>query len=221
MHAITASRAEPMPIGELSRLSGVNIETIRYYERIKMLPAPRRTTSGRRVYSTTELRILAFIRRSRELGFSLNEIRALLRLGAPMTIQKGTAWKASPPTARRSVSIAFECRLGVADCLPDYVSAATDTGDSCRLVAATKAEPGQFGKFPHFCRHSRQCVLITEVRQPSPLTLLEPEPMVERQPSRPPRHYSKRHGRPGYVHWPAVRHSKLNHESHHQERARS
>jgi MerR family mercuric resistance operon transcriptional regulator len=83
MRAITAVRAEHMPIGPLSRLSGVNIETIRYYERIKMLPAPRRTASGRRVYGGTELRILAFIRRSRELGFSLNEIRALLRLGAP------------------------------------------------------------------------------------------------------------------------------------------
>lgn len=83
MRAITASRAEHMPIGELSRLSGVNIETIRYYERIKMLPAPQRSASGRRVYGVTELRMLAFVRRSRELGFSLNEIRALLRLGAP------------------------------------------------------------------------------------------------------------------------------------------
>jgi MerR family transcriptional regulator, mercuric resistance operon regulatory protein len=83
MRAITASRAEYIPIGELSRLSGVNIETIRYYERIKILPAPRRTASGRRVYTATELRTVAFIRRARELGFSLNEIRALLRLGAP------------------------------------------------------------------------------------------------------------------------------------------
>ena len=83
MRAITASRAERMPIGELSRLSGVNIETVRYYERIKMLPPPLRTASGRRIYGVTELRILAFVRRSRELGFSLNEIRALLRLGAP------------------------------------------------------------------------------------------------------------------------------------------
>jgi MerR family mercuric resistance operon transcriptional regulator len=72
-----------MPIGELSRLSGMNIETIRYYERIKMLPPPPRTASGRRIYGVTDLRMLAFIRRSRELGFSLNEIRALLRLGAP------------------------------------------------------------------------------------------------------------------------------------------
>jgi MerR family transcriptional regulator, mercuric resistance operon regulatory protein len=83
MRAITSSRADGFPIGELSKHSGVNIETIRYYERIKMLPAPPRTASGRRVYGATDLRILGFIRRSRELGFSLDEIRALLRLGAP------------------------------------------------------------------------------------------------------------------------------------------
>jgi MerR family mercuric resistance operon transcriptional regulator len=70
-------------IGEVSRLTGVNIETIRYYERIRMLPTPPRTASGRRVYGTADLRRLAFIRRARELGFSLDEIRALLRLGGP------------------------------------------------------------------------------------------------------------------------------------------
>jgi MerR family transcriptional regulator, mercuric resistance operon regulatory protein len=70
-------------IGELSRLTGVNIETVRYYERIRMLPPPPRTASRRRVYDATHRRILAFIRRSRELGFSLDEIRALIRLGGP------------------------------------------------------------------------------------------------------------------------------------------
>ncbi len=83
MAAITASRAQHLAIGELSRLSGVNIETIRYYERIKMIPEPPRTESGRRLYSGTDLRVLAFIRRSRELGFSLEDIRTLLRLGGP------------------------------------------------------------------------------------------------------------------------------------------
>jgi MerR family mercuric resistance operon transcriptional regulator len=83
MRPITISRAEKMSIGALSRLTGVNIETIRYYERIKMLPAPPRTASGRRVYGPHEARILAFIRRSRELGFSLDQIRTLLRLGGP------------------------------------------------------------------------------------------------------------------------------------------
>jgi len=83
MPAITASRADNLPIGELSKRSGVNIETIRYYERVRMLAAPPRTAGGRRVYDETDLRILVFIRRSRELGFSLDEIRALLRLGGP------------------------------------------------------------------------------------------------------------------------------------------
>jgi MerR family mercuric resistance operon transcriptional regulator len=83
MPAITSSPAENLPIGEVSKRSGVNIETIRYYERIKMLPAPSRTARGRRIYRAMDLRILAFIRRSRELGFSLGEIRALIRLGGP------------------------------------------------------------------------------------------------------------------------------------------
>lgn len=83
MRAITDARAEGLTIGQLSALTGVNIETIRYYEKIGMLPAPPRTESGRRVYGPTETRILAFIRRSRELGFSLDEVRALLRLGGP------------------------------------------------------------------------------------------------------------------------------------------
>lgn len=83
MAAITTSRAEDLPIGELSRLSGVKTETIRYYEQIRMLAPPPRTAGGRRVYGSTDLRILVFIRRARELGFSLDEIRALLRLGGP------------------------------------------------------------------------------------------------------------------------------------------
>jgi len=83
MRAITSSRAENVFIGALSKQSGVNIETIRYYEKIGMLPAPPRTASGRRVYGQAQTRTLTFIRRARELGFSLDEIRALLGLAAP------------------------------------------------------------------------------------------------------------------------------------------
>jgi MerR family transcriptional regulator, mercuric resistance operon regulatory protein len=83
MAAITVSRAENITIGELSRLSGVNIETICYYERVKMLAPPPRTAGGRRIYGFNDLRMLVFIRRARELGFSLDDIRALLRLGGP------------------------------------------------------------------------------------------------------------------------------------------
>ena len=67
-------------IGELSRRTGVNIETIRYYERIGISSAPPRTTTGRRVYGPAESQTLTFIRRARELGFTLDEIRTLLAL---------------------------------------------------------------------------------------------------------------------------------------------
>jgi MerR family mercuric resistance operon transcriptional regulator len=77
------ARREALSIGELSRRTGVHIETIRYYEKIEMLPAPPRTEGGRRVYGQSHVRTLAFIRRARELGFTPDEIRALLGLGGP------------------------------------------------------------------------------------------------------------------------------------------
>src|SRR5215468_3013421 len=84
MRSVGSTSLETLSIGELSSRTGVNIETIRYYERIKMLPAPPRTSSGRRIYGPTEIRSLTFIRRSRELGLTLDEIRALLALSARM-----------------------------------------------------------------------------------------------------------------------------------------
>ena len=67
-------------IGALSRRSGVNIETIRYYERIGLMPAPPRSHGGHRVYDHDHLKRLSFIHRSRRLGFSIQEIRELLGL---------------------------------------------------------------------------------------------------------------------------------------------
>jgi len=64
--------------GSLSTETGVNIETIRYYEKIKLMPEPVRSPGGHRVYDQSHVRRLSFIRRSRELGFTLQEIRELL-----------------------------------------------------------------------------------------------------------------------------------------------
>jgi MerR family mercuric resistance operon transcriptional regulator len=69
-----------MLIGKLAAQTGVNIETIRYYERVELLSAPARTDGGHRVYDADHVRRLTFIRRSRELGFSLDDIRTLLAL---------------------------------------------------------------------------------------------------------------------------------------------
>lgn len=69
-----------MKIGELSRATGTNIETIRYYERIGLLPAPSRTAANYRSYGDTHRARLAFVRHSRDLGFTIEEIRSLLDL---------------------------------------------------------------------------------------------------------------------------------------------
>lgn len=69
-----------MQIGDLSRHAGVNIETIRYYERIGVLPVPARQENGRRSYTEVDARRLGFVRHARELGFDLAAVRALLAL---------------------------------------------------------------------------------------------------------------------------------------------
>jgi DNA-binding transcriptional MerR regulator len=83
--------------GALSKQTGCNVETIRYYERIGILPNPPRGGSGHRVYGHQHLKRLSFVRRSHELGFSLDEVRGLLNLvdGANIPARK----------SRRSLSI--------------------------------------------------------------------------------------------------------------------
>jgi DNA-binding transcriptional MerR regulator len=67
-------------IGELARSTGTKVETIRYYERIRLLPPPARTGGNYRAYADGHLARLSFIRRGRALGFSLDDIREVLRL---------------------------------------------------------------------------------------------------------------------------------------------
>jgi len=64
----------------LARRTGCNLETIRYYEKIGMMPDPPRTASGYRVYDETHVLRLRFILRARELGFAIDDIRGLLDL---------------------------------------------------------------------------------------------------------------------------------------------
>lgn len=66
--------------GQLAKKAGVNVETIRYYERRGLLPEPRRSESGYRQYSDETVRRVQFIIHAKELGFSLREIHELLSL---------------------------------------------------------------------------------------------------------------------------------------------
>src|SRR5260370_36661217 len=73
---------ERLTIGHLAQLGGVNLETIRYYERRGLIPKPGRTAAGYRQFPPDAARRLRFIKRAQELGFSLDEVRELLSLGA-------------------------------------------------------------------------------------------------------------------------------------------
>lgn len=69
-----------MNIGETAKASGVSAKMIRYYESIGLIPAAGRTASGYRVYTATDVQMLRFIRRSRDLGFPVEKIEELLAL---------------------------------------------------------------------------------------------------------------------------------------------
>lgn len=74
------TQTDEYSIGILSERSGVNVETILYYEKIGVMPIPARSATGYSVYDLDHLRRLHFVRRGRELGFSLDELRGLLHL---------------------------------------------------------------------------------------------------------------------------------------------
>ena len=67
-------------IGYLARETGCKVQTIRYYEQVGLMPEPQRSLGNQRVYGPTQLQRLRFIRHARDLGFTQNEIRELLRL---------------------------------------------------------------------------------------------------------------------------------------------
>ncbi|GAN81589.1 transcriptional regulator MerR [Acidocella aminolytica 101 = DSM 11237] len=69
-----------LSIGDLARTTDTKVETIRYYERAGLLPAPARTAGNYRAYRAEHLARLSFVRRARDLGFSLDHVRELLRL---------------------------------------------------------------------------------------------------------------------------------------------
>lgn len=70
------------PIGEAARRSGVTIETIRYYEREGIVPVAERSANGRRRYDAKAVARLRFVKRCRDLGFSISEVKALMSLAS-------------------------------------------------------------------------------------------------------------------------------------------
>ena len=76
---LTTTQA-PITRGKLAKRFGCHLETVRYYEKIGLLPPPTRTAGGHRLYQIDDQRRLRFILRGRQLGFSIGELRGLLSL---------------------------------------------------------------------------------------------------------------------------------------------
>ncbi|MES3027704.1 MAG: helix-turn-helix domain-containing protein [Pseudomonadota bacterium] len=134
---MTARRA--LTIGRLAAEAGVNLETIRYYERVGVMPEPDRTSGGHRQYTAEHRQRLGFIRRARELGFSLDDIRALIALDGP---GRGTCAEVEPIAATHLASV----RAKIADLIRLEVildnavrRCAGGTSPSCPVIEALGA----------------------------------------------------------------------------------
>ncbi|HEX6999627.1 MAG TPA: heavy metal-responsive transcriptional regulator [Gammaproteobacteria bacterium] len=131
-----------MTIGRLATVAGVNIDTVRYYERSGLLPPPRRRSSGYREYGAADVARLRFIRRAKELGFTLEEIRELLALSSDaqgdMQEVKSKA-QARLRQVERKIAELQRVRRG----LERLIEACPGRGElrSCPIVAALSDSP--------------------------------------------------------------------------------
>jgi len=130
-----------MHIGQLAKLAHVPIDTVRYYERHGILPAPAREGSGYRRYEPHDVRRLHFVRRAKALGFTLGEIQELLALCAPRHGDMG-AIKAAASAKLTDVEHRLAELTRVRDGLRTLVQACPGHGDldCCPIVAALSRE---------------------------------------------------------------------------------
>lgn len=124
---------EEYTIGGLSKESGVNLETIRYYEKISLLTKPPRTKNGYRRYDDSAIKRLRFIRRGRELGFGISEIKTLLELADHPDQTCSEADKLAK-THLIEVETKIKDLIAMRDVLTQIVNCQSDTAEHCRLI---------------------------------------------------------------------------------------
>jgi Hg(II)-responsive transcriptional regulator len=128
--------AEKLTIGRIAKLADVGIDTVRFYERRGLLPAPQRTASGYRIYAADTVGRLNFIRRAKGLGFSLEEITTLLDLqdngGAKAAVKKITQRKLEQINAK------IDDLIRMRDVLTELNKDCTGNGDigGCPIIEA-------------------------------------------------------------------------------------
>src|SRR5262245_11841941 len=138
----TASQAvKSLTIGHLAQLGGVNLETIRYYERRGLIPKPARTAAGYRQFSPDAARRLRFIKRAQELGFSLDEGRELMALG-PTPRQNRTTIRARAQVKIDDINRKIVALTAMKETLRELVNRCQHCGPSaeCPIVASLDQE---------------------------------------------------------------------------------
>ena len=131
-----------LTISPLARQAGVGIDTVRYYERMGLLPEPPRRASGYRVYPADTLQRLQFIRRAKNLGFSLEEIKELLELSSH-SASGVSAVKASAAAKLKDVEERIAELERMRDGLRQLVDACPGHGapQDCPILNALAGEP--------------------------------------------------------------------------------
>jgi DNA-binding transcriptional MerR regulator len=102
-----------MRAGELARNAGVNLQTIRFYEREGLLPKPARTVSGYRSYQESDLERVIFIRRNQQLGFTLAEIKQLMQLHSILACMGPKPFRRRPSELQGIIEIGRERLLAI------------------------------------------------------------------------------------------------------------
>ena len=129
---------DAMTIGQLAKAAGVNVETIRYYQRRGLVAEPRKPAGGYRRYSAEAIAQIAFVRRAQRLGFTLEEIGRLMRLA------ERRGWRETLQIARRKHAV-IEARIVELDRIRHELAgliakAARRKGrEKCPLIAALAA----------------------------------------------------------------------------------
>ena len=124
---------EKYTIGTLSRESGVNLETIRYYEKTNLLNKPARSDNGYRHYDESAIKRLRFIRRGRELGFGIAEIKTLLELADhPEHPCKEADQLAQAHLTEIETKI--KDLIAMKEVLTNIVACQSNTAEHCRLI---------------------------------------------------------------------------------------
>lgn len=123
---IQGAKTKPLTIGRLAREVGINLESVRFYERKGLLPKPPRSASGYRLFPADAARRLRFIKRAQELGFSLKEIRDLLALRlSPRSTSKEIRKRAEAKIAD------IECRIKSLDSMRKTLFKLTQSCEGC------------------------------------------------------------------------------------------